>query len=145
MYARGELHCAVEHPEQRPAREHETEDHVDRTGIVERREVERHDEQVLARVGRVEARGHRAAATVGVDRDPAQLESGDRCRWRSMVDDEEAVALHVDGTREPFGDRVGDRPVAGAPAQRGRGFGLTGVAARIEIPRAQLPEHRRDQ
>ncbi len=142
---RVELHRAVEHPEQRPAREHEPEDHIDRTGVVEGREVERDDEQVLARVRGVDTRGDRAAATVGVDGDPAQVESGERCGRRGAVDDEEAVALHVDGASEPFGDRVRDRPVAGASAQRGRGFGLAAVAARIEIPRAQLREHGRDQ
>ena len=44
------------------------------------------------------------------------------------------------GAGQPFGDRVGQRPVAGAAAQRRGGLEPVGVGAGIEFPRAELGE-----
>ena len=76
---------------------------------------------------------------------PAGLDAADGACGPVVGHHDQPVDVEIHRPGQPLGHRIGQRPVARAAAQRRGGLQPVGVGAGIELPRAELVEHRADE
>ena len=134
----GQLHRAVEHAEQRPARQHDAERHIAGPVVVDGRQLEFGDK---AGAGGAVA-DDSAARAAERDCGPRRHQSGQRTGRPVVGHDYEAVDVQVGWFGQALRHRVRQRPVPRAAAQGGGGLEPVGIGAGVEFPRAELAQHR---
>ena len=73
---------------------------------------------------------------------PTRLDPADGTCGSVRRHHDQAVDVEVGRPGQALGDRIRQRPVAGAAAQRRGGFQPVGVGAGVELPGAELVQHR---